>query len=330
MTVKLGFLNVAHMHATSYAHAVNTLPGVELVGVADENEERGRWFAQTYRTTYYRDYEALLAQELDGVIICSENVKHAPLTRMAASAKKHVLCEKPIATSIADARSMIQACKDNGVQLQIAFPCRFNTPIARSREIFRAGRIGRLLAIKGTNRGKMPGGWFVQPELSGGGAVIDHTVHVADLIRWFTGREFVEVYAETGRFMHDIPTEDSGLLTFELEGSVFCTLDTSWSRAKAFPTWGDVTMELIGTEGLLAVDGFKQHTEFYSHTSQDVHWLPWTDDMDLGLVRDFVDMIRTGRAASITGEDGLRATELALAAYESAKQRRPVRIADIR
>lgn len=331
MAIKLGFLSVAHLHAESYLSACKHLPDIELVGIADEVEDRGRETAARYGTRYFRDYDELLSQDVDGVIICSENSKHAPLTRAAASAKKHVLCEKPIATSIAEGQSMIDACKSNGVQLQIAFPVRFNTPVLRARQMLQAGQIGRLLAMKGTNRGRMPGGWFVDPALSGGGAVIDHTVHVADIMRWLTGKEFTEVYAEIDRFIYDIPTEDCGILTMEMEGDIFCSLDTSWSRpARSFPTWGDVTLDLVGTEGVIQVDGFSQNVDFYNEAIGKLEWLPWGDDGDLELVKDFADMIRTGRLASITGEDGLRAVEVAFAAYESAKRKKPVKVAEIR
>ena len=84
---------------------------------------------------------------------------------------------------------MIDACKANGVLLQTAFPVRYNTTVVRAKQMIDEGKLGRILAMKGTNRGRNPGGWFVDPELSGGGAVIDHTVHVADIMRWITGAE---------------------------------------------------------------------------------------------------------------------------------------------
>ncbi len=104
---------------------------------------------------------------------------------MAAQHGVHVLCEKPIATTLEDARAMIASCERAQVKLMIAYPpVRYNTPVLRVKEMVERGAVGEVLAIRGTNHGRLPGGWFVEPELSGGGAVLDHTVHVIDLIRW--------------------------------------------------------------------------------------------------------------------------------------------------
>ena len=90
-----------------------------------------------------------------------------------------------------------------------------------------------------------------QKKLSGGGAVLDHTVHVIDVWRWMLEEEVVKVYAESGQlFYPDINIDESGLLSVEFQGGAFGTLDTSWSRPNnSFPTWGDVTMEIVGEKG---------------------------------------------------------------------------------
>src|SRR5438094_400261 len=103
------------------------------------------------------------------------------------------------------------------------------------------GAIGEVLAVKGTNHGSLPPGWLTDPALAGGGAVMDHTVHVADLLRWILEREFVSVYAEIDTLLHPgLPVDDCGTLLLEMEGGVFASLDPSWSRPRTFPTWGDV------------------------------------------------------------------------------------------
>ncbi|MGE5623576.1 MAG: Gfo/Idh/MocA family protein, partial [Methanocella sp.] len=159
--VKVGMVSFAHMHAYSYAAAVKSLPGVELVGISDEEAGRGREAAERFGTEYVGGHQALLARDLDAVIICSTNADHAELTIAAARAGKHVLVEKPIATNAPDARRMIAACQASGVQLQVAFPCRYQPAVARVKELIDQGAIGRVVAIKGTNHGRMPGGWFV-------------------------------------------------------------------------------------------------------------------------------------------------------------------------
>ena len=326
--VKIGIISFAHMHAYSYAEQLQRLAAsgedVLLTAVADEDAVRGEKAAQQFGTAYYQDYERLLATDVDAVIVCTENAKHHDVVLAAARAGKHVLCEKPIATNTEDAKQMIEECKRNGVILQIAFPVRFNTPIRRLKQMCDNGELGRIVAMRGTNRGQNPGGWFVDNTLAGGGAVLDHTVHVVDIMRWLLGSEVREVFAEVDTHYSDIPTDDSGLLMLEFENGVFASHDPSWSRPKTNPTWGDVTIEVIGTAGTIRVDAYAQHLNLYSDVDGRYSHQLWGDDMDFELVADFVASVREGRVPSITGEDGLRALEVALAAYESGRTHQPV------
>lgn len=321
--MKLGIISVAHMHAYSYANAIGKLAGVQLVGVADEDEARGKEAAEKWGVPFYHDYRELLAADVDAVIITSENAKHYEHTVAAAKAGKHILCEKPLATTLAAAQEMIDICREQGVILQTAFPVRFHPAVVRAKQLVEQGKVGRIMAIRGTNRGQNPGGWFVDPAKSGGGAVIDHTVHVVDLMRWFMGVEVREVYAEVDSKFSPTPIDDCGILTMEFENGVFATLDCSWSRNKTFPVWGDVTMEIIGTEGTISLDAFSQKLDVYSN-DKGLKWVNWGDDMDSQLVSDFVASVREQKAPSVTGEDGMRAVEVALAAYQSAESKQPV------
>ncbi|NYE09012.1 putative dehydrogenase [Bacillus niacini] len=324
--MKVGILSFAHMHAYSYAEALNEISGVELFGIADENEERGKNAANQYKTNYFHDYHDLLKEDIDAVIICSENSRHKEMTIAAAKAGKHILCEKPLATSVEDAQSMIETCKKYGVKLQTAFPVRFNPPVQRVKQMIDNGELGRIVAIRGTNRGQNPGGWFIEEELSGGGAVLDHTVHVVDLMRWFMNSEVKEVYAEVDTVFNDIQIDDCGLLMLEFENGVFASHDPSWSRCKTFPTWGDVTMEIVGTNGVVHLDAFNQHFMVYNDADHKVNQEFWGNSYDLGLVEDFIHCLKEDREPSITGFDGLKAMEVAIKAYESAKMKKPIRI----
>jgi predicted dehydrogenase len=220
---------------------------------------------------------------------------------------------------------MIAVCKEKGVMLQTAFPVRFNSSVERAKQMIDNGQLGRILAIKGTNRGTNPGGWFLDVSQSGGGAVIDHTVHVVDLMRWFMKAEVREVFAEVDNRFLDETIDDCGILTFEFDNGVFATLDCSWSRNKTYPTWGDVTLEIVGTEGTLSIDAFAQKLNVYDN-KDGVKWDFYGDDMDEGLIKDFIDAVRTKREPSITGIDGLRAIEVAFAAYESSKTNKSVSV----
>ena len=229
--LRVGILSMAHMHSQSYASALAAHPGVEFVGIADADAERGRAAAIAYSTTYFETSEALLRQGLDGIIVTSENVYHRVFVEAAAKAGvRAILCEKPIATTIEDARAMIDACNVAGAKLAIAFPCRYSPAFQRLREQVQEQAIGDIIAIRGTNHGKMPGGWFIDKSLSGGGAVLDHTVHVADLNRRLLGVEAETVYAEIGNGFYHQDFDDTGFLNIRYSNGVFATLDTSWSR----------------------------------------------------------------------------------------------------
>lgn len=326
MPVKIGFMSFAHMHAASYATCLKGMPEAVIAGIADDDSTRGAEMAKTFDTQLFPSYEALLAADIDAVVIASENIRHRELTEMAAKAGKHVLCEKPIATTIEDGRAMIEVCREHNVKLMTAFPCRFSPSIVRVKEKVDAGCIGEVLAIKGTNHGKMPGGWFIDLAKSGGGAVIDHTVHVADLMRWVLRSEPAEVYAEISNAMHHGDYDDCGLLTITFENGVFSTLDTSWTRPKAFPVWGDVTMEIQGTKGVIVFDMFNQNLHVYSNENTSCQTVNWGSNTDLLMVKDFVTSVANDLPVSVTGEDGLAALSVALAAYQSQKAGAPVRV----
>jgi len=325
-TVRLGFFSFAHMHAVSYARSAQALPGVEIVGIYDANPARGEEWAEKLQTRFYAGADALLAEGLDGAVVCAENVNHRPLVEACAGRVGAILCEKPIATSIADAQAMIDICKKSETKLQIAFPVRFSQAIRQLKAQLDAGTLGEIYSAKCTNHGSMPGGWFTDQKLAGGGAVIDHTVHVIDVLRWLWGAEVTEVYAEIGdSLLHPgLGIDDAGLLSFQLSNGVYGTLDTSWSRPKSYPTWGDVKIEVLGEKGLVRVDAFNQHVAVSSDKTGKTSWAGWGSNIDAGLMADFVEMIREGREPSITGYDGLKALEVALAAYESARTGSPI------
>lgn len=328
-TQRIGILSVAHMHCASYAQALIADPDAELVGLADADAVRGREAAAAFGTAFYPSEAALLDAGLDGVIVTSENVHHRRLVETAArSGVRAILCEKPLATTLEDARAMIAACDAAGVRLATAFPCRYSPAYRRLKEQVQSGAGGDVLAIRGTNRGSMPGGWFTDRALSGGGAVIDHTVHVADLNRDLLGREATEVYAEIGSGFYHQDWDDTGFLTITYEGGVFATLDTSWSRPKTYPTWGDLTMQVVGTNGVLDLDMLAQSLTHYDDRAGRISWPHWGSGTDAGLVADFLKLCAGEDAPALaTGEDGLRALAVALAAYQSAERGAPVAVA---
>jgi predicted dehydrogenase len=329
--MKIGILSFAHLHAEAYINNLRAVPGVDLIGLADENPQRGQQFAEQFNAPYFDSYEALLNARPDAVVVCSENSKHRPLVEMAAAAKVHVLCEKPLATQPADSRAMVDACQKAKVKLMTAFPMRFSAPLLEVKARLDAGDLGQLYCFNATNQGEVPRHhreWFVDPELAGGGAVTDHVVHLADILRWYTGSEVVEVYAQTNRILHahDVEVETGGLVMLTLANGVFASIDCSWSKPNYYPTWGGLTFELVTDRGAVSVDAFKQNLTVYSHAVKRPVWVYWGSDANQAMIDEFAAAIREDRSPRVTGIDGHRAVEVVAAAYQSARSGQPVRL----
>jgi predicted dehydrogenase len=155
---------------------------------------------------------------------------------------------------------------------------------------------------------------------------MDHTVHVVDVLRWMFDAEVTEVYAEMATRIHDIPVDDTGLLMMKLSNGVAASLDTSWSRPDTWPTWGGVTIEVIGEEGVLSLDAFADALDVAETINRTYTWRPTESMGDAEMVRGFVEAIRNDTPTAPSGVDGLRAVEVTLAAYESAHSGAPVAI----
>jgi predicted dehydrogenase len=327
--MRIGIMSFAHLHAEAYVGNLRAIPGVEMIGIADEVQERGEHFSQRFDARLYPSYGALLADQPDGVLVCSENAKHRPLVEMAADAGVHVLSEKPLATNLADAQAMVDACETAGVILMTAFPMRFSAPMREIKALLAEGGLGRVYVCNTTNQGQMPAhhrSWFVDRDLAGGGAVMDHTVHLADLLRWYLESEVTEVYATINHILHanQVKVETGGLIMLTYADGTFASIDCSWSRPHHYTTWGGLKMQLIGERGIASVDGFGQNLTAYGNPEQHTAWWYWGSDMNQAMVEEFVAAIRESRAPAVTGNDGYRALEIALAAYASAGEGQPV------
>jgi predicted dehydrogenase len=329
--VKISIMSFAHHHGESYIANLRAIPGVEIGGVADDDATRGEYLAKEYGVPFYPTYEALIDGKPDAVIISSENTRHLPLAEMAAAAKIHVLCEKPLATSVAEAKAVVDACDRAGVLLMTAFPMRFSPPLMEVKARLDAGELGQVYCFNATNQGELPTkhrDWFVNPALSGGGAMMDHTVHLVDVMRWYLGSEVSEVYAQANRVFHadEVTVETGALEMITFQNGVFASIDASWSRPPYWPTWGGLTFEMVTDRGAVIVDGFKQNITVYSHANQRPVWQFWGSDINQAMVDEFVAAVRADREPSVTGVDGLRAVEVTVAAYESARIGQPVQV----
>ncbi len=327
--LRIGVLSAAHHHAESYIAALAAMPSVELVGLWDEEADRGVRLAGANATSFFATEVALLEASLDGVIVASVNSEHGRLTELAAAARVHVLCEKPLATTLEDGRRMVAACKDAGVRLMTAFPMRFSPLLRGLEDAVRTGQLGEVVALEGVNTGEMPDlqrAWFVDPVLAGGGAVADHVVHLADLYRWLTGSEVNEVFAVANRLLQGrfAAVETGGLVSLRFANGVVATIDCSWSKPRSYPTWGGLTLEIVGTAGVVNADAFGQHLAVYGSVDNRTRWPFWGSDPDTAMLAEFVAAIRQEREPAVTGTDGLRALEIVQAAYRSIEAGEPV------
>jgi predicted dehydrogenase len=327
--MKIGIMSFAHHHAEAYVHNLAALPGVNLLGVADEAAARGREFAERYGTHFFESYLDLLQEKPDGVVICSENSRHRPLAELAAAEGVHVLCEKPLATTLEDARAIVATCRQAGVLLMTAFPMRFSAPLLEIKARLEAGEFGQVYCFNATNQGELPTkhrSWFVDPQLAGGGAIMDHTVHLVDIMRWFLGSEVSQVYAQANRVFYadEVEVETGALEMLTFQNGVFASIDASWCRPPYWPTWGGLTFEMVTERGAVIVDAFKQNLTVYNQRWQRPLWYYWGSDANQAMLAEFVAAIREERQPAVTGQDGLRAVEVALAAYRSAATGQPV------
>ena len=329
--IRIGILSFAHHHGEAYISNLLNMEGVELLGVADDDPMRGQTIAAQNQAHHFHSYEDLLEAKPDGVIICTENNRHRPLVEMAASRGVHVLCEKPIATTLEDARAIVNACDKASVLLMTAFPMRFSAPLLDLKGRLDNGDFGDVYCFNGTNQGELPTkhrAWFVDPELAGGGAIMDHTVHLVDIMRWFTNSEVETIYARSNKIFHadEVQVETGALEMLTFENGVFATIDASWSRPPYWPTWGGLTFEMVTQRGAVVVDAFRQNLNIYREDWQRANWAYWGSDMNHAMISEFASAIRENRSPRVTGLDGLRAVEATLAAYESDRTGQTIQI----
>lgn len=329
--MRIGILSFAHLHAEAYIQNLQAMPDVEFIGLADEDLARGRHFADHFKAHLFPTYADLLATKPDGVIICSENARHAPLVIQAAQAGVNILCEKPLATTLADADSMLAACDQAGIKLMIAFPMRFNTPLLEAKKALESGNLGQVYGINSVNQGECPKHlrpWFVDKELAGGGALMDHIVHLADVMRWYFQSEVVEVFAEANHILYanETDVETGGLVMLTFANGVFASIDCSWNKPPYYPTWGGLGMEIVGEKGLITVDAFKQISTVHKHSLGRSQWHYWGSDSNAAMIAEFVAAIRENRPPAVTGQDGYKALQIVLAAYQSVETGQPVKL----
>ena len=325
--MKIAIMSFAHTHAGGYVELLLADPTVELrasdPGTYPAGELRGRAFADELGVDYVDSYEELLAWKPDAVIVTSENAHHREHVELAAAAGAHVLCEKPLATTLEDGKAMLKATEAAGVMLMVAFPVRFASTFLKLKADYDNGLIGQVITVRGANNGKLPvaRSWLTDPALSGGGALVDHIVHIADLLEGLMGAAPVSVTAITNQKLHAerAQAETAGLVTITYDNGVIAAIDCSWSRPESAPTWGGVKMTVAGTGGTVDLDFFGPRARGLETVSGRPIELPYGPNFDASLVGTFLDGVRSGIHPQPDGAVGLRTLRIVLAAQESAE-----------
>jgi predicted dehydrogenase len=333
-TLKVGLLSLAHVHAATYAALLRDRPDVEVVvadpdaATAPPDEQRASALAAELGVRLVDSYAELFRWGPDAVVICAETARHRELVELSASRGVPILCEKPLATTAEDARAMLDACHHAGVTLMTAYPVRFHPAFRSARATIRSGKLGRVLSTSGTNNGQAPLAsrrWFVDPELAGGGSLIDHTVHLADLLDDLLDARPVEVYAQTNGIVHggDVSVETGGLVVVTYDDGTVSTIDCSWSAPATYPSWGGLTLTVECEGGSVDFDAFSDRVELYDDELGRLRWLDFGTNLDALMLDAFLAGVRTARPVQPDGEAGYRTLQLVLAAYASAASGQP-------
>jgi predicted dehydrogenase len=288
--------------------------------------------------------EALLRDDVDAVCLCTPHRMHAPMTVAAARAGRHVICEKPIATTVSDARRMVGACKAAGVTLSVAYCMRSNASSVQARQLLGRGVIGRVIGVQarglfrkpdsywtGGYSGRAKTDWRLSRRMSGGGVLLINLSHDLDLIHHLTGLRPVRVAAEMDTFATHAEVEDFISATIRYDGGVIGgVVAGSCVYGNGHPD--ESTVRLIGAEGQIVFRGHDRLEVFTTRKAAGLRRNAWTSLTPAaglsGRTRFFRDTARAilaGRPVPIPGEDAIPALELCLAAYRAAETGRPWR-----
>lgn len=312
------------------AEIINRSPHSRVQLVADVDAERARNLAQIAGARATTNCESAVQDpSIDLVVVSTPTKFHAETSTMALSAGKHVLCEKPLARSVSEAREMISAAKTRSSLLKTGFNYRHMAHVRKAKELISGGALGSLYFLRCRyGHGGRPGyenDWCTSRELSGGGVLLEQGIHVVDLVRYLLG-EPTEVIAEVQRFFWNFPdVEDNCFILLRTKDSQTAQLHVSWTQ------WINVfSVEIFGKDGYLFLSGRDRHygpqrlvwgkrQSNHSRPAEEVFdFLPpddsWAREWD-----EFVSAVQERRVPMGSADDGLRALKIIEAAYESSR-----------
>ena len=298
-SLRVGVIGVGVM-GSNHARVFTGLPGIELVAVADPDRRQAEFVARALGCGAVADTDALRALGVDAVTIAAPTHLHHEIALACIARGVHLLVEKPIASSVEEGRSIIDAARRAGVTLMVGHVERFNPAVEAIKEALRNEDI---LSIAITRVGPFP------PRMSNVGVVIDLAVHDIDLIRWFTDSEIVEVQPQLSSAVAE--REDIALLQFRTASGVLAHINTNWltpfkARSVTVATRGKYVMADLITRQVTECFGFQPDGSYSMRHLSVGHAEPLRAEL-----LAFMRSIRTGAPPAVTGEEGVASLEIA-------------------
>lgn len=275
--------------------------------------------------------EAINAEGVQIVSVCTNDEAHRQACVAAAEAGKHVLVEKPLATTLEDCDAIIEACERNGVKLMTGHVCRFDPHYVKCRDAIEAGEVGHVVQVFARRNNIVASGERIGPRTS---VAFFLGVHDIDLLQWITGERITRVTAESAsKVLADIPADDSIMTVFRLEGGGIGALETCWVIPDGSPNSLDARMEIVGTRGRVAArvggEGFEQASTERARRPDIVYWTEMHGTAQGGLRRQlehFAECVVADRAPAVSAADARSAVEVAVAIHQSLESGGPVEI----
>lgn len=311
------------------------IPDANLVAVADVFKEVADKTAADLRIpTAYTNYQQILEDEtIEGVVICSSTDTHSQIIEEAASAGKHIFCEKPIDHDLVKVNRVLKVVEEAGIKFQVGFNRRFDPNFRRVREIVAAGDIGDPHILRITSRDPEPPP--VEYVKVSGGIFLDMTIHDFDMARFLINSEIEEVYAVGGVMIDpeigkagDI---DTAVITLCYENGVIGTIDNSRQAVYGY----DQRVEVFGSEGVVMVSNNKPDSAVVSNVNGDHSSNPlfffverYTESY-IAEMKEFIECVQQDKTPSVTGIDGLVPVVIGHAAKKSLDENRPIKISEI-
>ena len=344
---RVAVLGLGHWYsAYGMARALREYPGAELVAAAWENKAQLDAFTTTFGITGYRDYNELLEREFVDIVHIAPPVSEmAAITIAAARAGKHMVLGKPMAMTLAEADAMVAAVEASGVSC-LPFQGIMRLQGAELKARVDRGDIGDLLVMHQTSRWSIAEdwynsgtpGWFADPRHVPGGALIDEGIYQIDFMTHLAGSPVVEVEARIANLVHrDIGVEDWGLATFTFANGMVGTLEASWTitaprvTAPSPKNNSVVRMELVGSRGEIIDQWFREPGRAVLAAGAadwvfERHSRPSFGPATPFPLNVLVDSLDRGQPPPVTIQEARTAFKVCLAAYQAARERRPVKV----